>query len=173
MNNRLVASAIIAGTVTCTFAPPAAAQSVSVGSAFRKGQVQFFVGGGPGQAFDESYFVISAGASYYLIDGLALGLALETWTGGDPSLWKITPSVTYVFHQAAIKPYVGGFYRRTSIEDRPDLDSVGGRAGVYFQAGRNTYIGVGAVYESYLDCNENVFRSCNSTYGEFTFTFAF
>jgi hypothetical protein len=173
MNIKLVGTAVAAMIATCTFVPSAAAQSVSVGSAFSKGRVQFFVGGGPGQAFDESYFVLSAGASYYLIDGLALGLALETWTGGDPSLWKITPSVTYVFHQAAVKPYVGGFYRRTSIENREDLDSVGGRAGVYFQAGRNTYIGVGAVYESYLDCNEAIFRSCNSTYGEFTFTFAF
>jgi hypothetical protein len=171
MNSRLVATAMAAMIVTCTFAPPAAAQTVA--GAFSKGRVHFFVGGGPGQAFDESYFVLSAGASYYLIDGLALGLALETWTGGDPKIYKITPSVTYVFQQPAIKPYVGGFYRRTSIEDRPDLDSVGGRAGVYFQAGRNAFIGVGAVYESYLDCNESVFRSCNSTYGEFTFTFAF
>ena len=171
MNNRPFAIAIAAAIATCTSAPPAAAQTV--GGAFSKGRVHFFVGGGPGQAFDESYFVISAGASYYLIDGLALGLALETWTGGDPKLYKITPSVTYVFQQPAIKPYVGGFYRRTSIESRPDLDSVGARAGVYFQAGRNTYIGAGGVYESYLDCNEAIFRSCNSTYGEFTFTFAF
>jgi len=172
MNSKLAATAIAATIVTCTFAPPAAAQTVAVGGAFSKGRVHFFAGGGPGQAFDESYFVLSLGASYYLIDGLALGLAYETWTGGDPSMYKITPSVTYVFQQAAIKPYVGGFFRRSSIEDRPDLDSVGARAGVYFQAGRNAYIGVGGVYESYLDCNESSFRSCDSTYAEVTFTFA-
>jgi hypothetical protein len=39
--------------------------------------------------------------------------------------------------------------------------------------GRNAHIGLGAVYESYLDCNEDIFRSCDSTYGEVTFTFAF
>jgi hypothetical protein len=171
MNNKLVAAAMAAMVATCTFAPPAAAQTV--GGAFGKGRVHFFVGGGPGQAFDDSYFVLSLGASYYLIDGLALGLSYETWTGGDPSMYKITPSVTYVFQQAALKPYIGGFYRRTSIDDRPDLDSVGGRAGVYFQAGRNAYIGLGGVYESYLDCNESTFRSCHSTYAEVTFTFAF
>jgi len=173
MNNKLVATTVLAIIVSGTFAPPAAAQSVAVGSAFSKGRVQFFVGGGPGRAFDDDYFVFSLGASYYVIDGLALGLSYETWTGGDPSMYKITPSVTYVFQQPAIKPYVGGFYRRTSIENREDLDSVGGRAGVYLQAGRNAYIGLGGVYESYLDCNENVFRSCHSTYAEVTFTFAF
>ena len=173
MNNKLVATAIAATLVACTFAPPAAAQTVAVGGAFSKGRVHFFVGGGPGQAFDDDYFVLSVGASYYVIDGLALGLSYETWTGGDPGMSKITPSLTYVFQQPAIKPYVGAFYRRTSVEDRPDLDSVGGRAGVYFQAGRNAYIGVGAVYESYRDCDESIFRSCDSTYGEVTFTFAF
>jgi hypothetical protein len=163
----IVAIAIAA----CAFTPPAAAQSVA--GAFSKGRTHFFVGAGSGQAFDESYFVLSLGASYYVVDGLSVGLAYEMWTGGEPDMYKITPSVQYVFHQAPLKPYVGAFYRRTSIEDRPDLDSVGARAGVYFQAGRNAYFGVGAVYEYYLDCNENIFRSCDGTYAEATFTFAF
>jgi hypothetical protein len=72
-----------------------------------------------------------------------------------------------------VKPYVGGFYRRTDIDGLPDLDSVGGRAGIYIGAARNAYIGVGVVYENYLDCNETVYRSCDSTYAEVTFTFAF
>ena len=163
----LLASAIAA----CAFAPPAAAQTV--GGAFSKGRTHFFIGGGPGQAFNESYFILSLGATYYLVDGLGLGLSYETWTGGEPDMYKITPSVQYVFQQAALKPYVGAFFRRTTIEDRPDLDSVGGRAGVYFQAGRNAYFGVGGVYESYLDCNKNIFGDCDSTYAEVTFTFAF
>ena len=173
MHTSVVAAAIAAAVATCTFALPAAAQTVAAGSGFSKGRVHFFVGGGPGHAFDDDYFVLSLGASYYVIDGLALGLAYEKWTGGNPGMYKLTPSVTYVFQQPAIKPYVGGFYRRTSIEDRPDLDSVGGRAGVYFQAGRNAYIGLGGVYESYLDCNENIFHTCHSTYAEVTFNFAF
>jgi hypothetical protein len=157
--------------IACLFAAPAGAQTVT--GAFGKGRTHFFIGGGSGQAFSETYFVLSVGASYYLLDGLGVGLAYEMWTGGDPDMHKITPSVQYVFHQVALKPYVGAFYRRTSIEDLPDLDSVGGRAGVYFQAGRNAYIGIGGVYESYLDCNESVFRECHSTYAEVSFTFAF
>jgi hypothetical protein len=157
--------------LACVFAAPAAAQTVT--GAFSKGRTHFFVGGGSGQAFGESYFVWSLGASYYLFDGLGVGLAYENWSGADPDMYKITPSVQYVFQHAPLKPYVGGFYRRTNIEDLPDLDSVGARAGVYFQAGRNAYIGIGGVYESYLDCSNSVFRECDSTYAEVSFTFAF
>jgi hypothetical protein len=72
-----------------------------------------------------------------------------------------------------LKPYLGAFYRRTDVENLPDLDSVGGRAGVYLRAGGNAHVGLGVVYESYLDCNETIYRSCDSTYGELTFTIAF
>jgi hypothetical protein len=89
-------------------------------------------------------------------------------------MYKITPSLQYVFHRVpAVKPYVGGFYRRTEIDGLPDLDSAGARAGAYLEAGRHSYIGFGAVYESYLDCEKSVYRSCDSTYAEVTFTIAF
>ena len=130
--------------------------------------------GGTGYAFDETYFVLGLGASYYLIDGLNVGLHVESWSGADPGMTKITPSVQYVFHQIrTVKPYVGAFYRRTDIERLEDLDSWGGRAGVYIQAARNAFIGLGAVYESYLDCNKTTYRSCDSTYAEVSLTFAF
>jgi hypothetical protein len=159
---------------TAAFASPAAAQSVGVAGAFSKGRTHFVLTGGTGYAFDETYLVLGAGVSYYVIDGLNLGLHLESWSGSDPGLTKITPSVQYVFHQVpTVKPYVGGFYRRTNVEGLPDLDSVGGRAGVYIQAGRNLFIGVGGVYESYLDCEKSVYRECDSTYAEVSFTFAF
>jgi hypothetical protein len=151
---------------------PAAAQTVA--GAFSQGRTHFVLTASSGYAFDESYFVLGLGASYYLLDGLSVGLFLESWSGSDPGMTKITPSVQYVFHQMqAVKPYVGAFYRRTDIDGLPDLDSVGGRAGLYVQGGRNAYIGLGAVYESYLDCNETTYRKCDSTYAEVTFTIAF
>ena len=100
-----------------------------------------------------SYLVLGLGASYYLFDGFNVGLFYESWTGSDPKMTKITPSVQYVFYQVEqVKPYVGAFYRRSSIDGLKDLDSVGGRAGAYLQVGRNAYLGLGAVYESYIDC---------------------
>src|SRR6266850_1746318 len=67
----------------------------------------------------------------------------------------------------------GAFYRRTFITGLDDLDSYGGRAGAYFQLGRNAYVGVAGVYESYTDCTDSRYRSCSDTYPEVTFTFAF
>jgi hypothetical protein len=155
-------------------ASAATAADVGVAGAFSQGRMHFVATAGSGSAFDESYFVLGLGASYYLLDGLGVGLHYESWSGADPDITKITGSLQYVFHQMqTVKPYVGGFYRRTDVDNLPDLDSVGGRAGVYVGAGRNAYLGLGVVYESYLDCNETVYRSCDSTYAEVTFTIAF
>lgn len=166
------AAAAFAAVFACTFALPAGAQQAA--GVFGQGRTHFFITGGAGSAFDNSYFVLGAGLTYYPIDGLGLGLSYESWTGSDPHISKITPSVQYVFYQVRpVKPYVGAFWRRTSIEGLRDLDSIGARAGVYFAAGRNTFIGIGAVYESYQDCTTSVYRKCESTYPEVSFTFAF
>jgi opacity protein-like surface antigen len=125
-----------------------------------------------GAGRDETYWILGVGVSYYLIDGLSVGLSYEVWSG-DPDVTKVTPSVQYVFHQVPLKPYVGAFFRRTEVEGLEDLDSVGARAGVNFQAGRNAYIGIGAVYESYLDCSKSTYRSCDDVYPEVIFTIAF
>ena len=171
MKKRLVAALAAAA---CAFAAPAMAQSAGVAGGFSKGKTHVFATAGSGSAFDESYLVLGLGVSYYLFDGFNVGLSYESWTGADPKISKITPSVQYVFYQLQpVKPYVGAFYRRTSIERLPDLDSAGARAGVYFQLGRNAYLGLGGVYESYIDCNTGTYRKCDSTYGEASLTFAF
>jgi len=171
MNRKLTVAAL---AVVAAFASISAATAADVAGVFSKGRTHFVITGGTGYAFDESYLVLGLGVNYYIIDGLNVGLFLESWTGSDPKMYKITPSVQYVFHQVPVlKPYIGAFYRRTYIDGLDDINSVGGRAGVYLQAGRNAYLGAGAVYESYLDCNQSVYRSCNSTYPELSFTVAF
>ena len=166
--------ALAAALAAFAFITPAVAQSVGASAGFSKGSAHFSVTGGSGYAFDHTYLVLGAGASYYLTDGLAVGLNVESWTGADPGLLKLTPSVTYVFHQVrTVKPYVGAFYRRTYIDDLPDLDSLGARAGIYVPVGRNAFLGVGGVYETYSDCKPSVYRKCDATYVEFSLTFAF
>jgi hypothetical protein len=170
--NKKLAAITVAAIATFASTPPATAADVA--GAFSKGRTHFVVTAGNGYAFDESYLVLGVGVSYYLIDGLNVGLSFESWSGSDPGMNKITPSVQYVFHQnPRLAPYVGGFYRRAYIDGLPDIDSMGARGGVYFTAGRNAYIGIGAVYESYIDCNTSVYRSCNDTYPEVSFTIAF
>jgi hypothetical protein len=151
-----------------------AAETEGGAGLFAKGQKQFTVLAGTGYAFDEDYFVLGAGLGYYVMDGLNVGLQLETWTGGDPGILKFTASTQYVFYKTPrIAPYVGAFYRYTDIEDQSGIDSVGGRAGVYLQMGRNGYAGLGVVVESYLDCNTRLYVSCNETYPEISFAFTF
>jgi hypothetical protein len=165
-------SLLIAAVLSMFTGTPATA--ASVGGVFSQGSAHLSVVGGSGYAFNESYLVIGAGINYYLVDGLSVGLHAEAWTGGDPGIYKITPSVQYVFYQVPhVSPYVGAFYTRTFIDHLPDLDSAGGRAGVYFAVGRSAYIGVGAVYENYLDCNKSTYRDCSEIYPEVSISFAF
>ena len=168
---RIGATLVAAALATAAGAPAAAADVAGV---FSRGRTHLAVVAGNGYAFDNSYVVLGVGASYYLADGLNIGLSAESWTGGDPGMYKLTPSVQYVFYQVPrVSPYVGVFYRRTYVDNLPNLDSAGGRAGVYFAAGRNTYISAGVVYESYLDCDKTLYKSCSDTYPELGITFAF
>jgi hypothetical protein len=157
----------------CAF-PVVAQAQVSVADAFSKGRLHGIVTAGSGSAFNETYLVLGAGVSYFVLDGLSVGLSLEAWRNADPSLTKLTPSIQYVFYQVpAIKPYLGAFYRRTYISGLDDLNSYGARAGAYFQLGRNAFLGVGGVHETYSDCRESTYRSCSDTYPEVSLTFAF
>jgi len=170
--NKKLAAFTVAATAAFALNLPASAQEAA--GIFSKGHTHFVVTAGSGYAFNESYLVLGLGVSHYVIDGLNVGLSVESWSGGEPGLYKVTPSVQYVFHQIPrLNPYIGAFYRRTYIDGRPDINSTGGRAGVYLAAGGNAYIGLGAVYESYNDCNKAIYSSCSDTYPEVSFTIAF
>jgi hypothetical protein len=172
MNGKRIGTALAA--IAAFASSTAIAADVDVAGVFSRGRTSLVVSGGTGYAFDQTYFVLGLGVNYYVLDGLSVGLALESWTGSDPHVTKVTPSVQYVFHRVpVVKPYIGAFYRRTYVSDLPDINSAGGRAGVYLATGRNAYVGAGAVYESYLDCNTAIYRSCTNTYPELSFTIAF
>ena len=155
-------------------APGAHADAAELGASFSQGRSRLSIVGGNGYAFNESYFVLGLGASYFVANGLSVGLDVDWWTGGDPGMVKVSPSVQYVFRDLpSMAPYIGGFYRRSYVQDIDDISSAGGRAGVYIAAGRNTYFGLGMVYESYFDCSESTYSSCSDTYPEVSFSVAF
>ncbi len=153
-------------------------QSTSANAAdrdpFSTGSARLTVIVGNGYAFNNSYLIIGVGAAYFVADGLDLGLDLESWTGGDPGITKVSPRLDYVFNTGgSLRPYAGVFYRRTIIEGLNDLNSLGGRAGLYFISGKSIYVGAGLVYESYLDCQTSIYSSCNDTYPEIIVAFTF
>ena len=166
-------NAFLAALIGLTLLFANASAQADVAGVFSKGRTHFAIYGGTGYAFNDDYFVIGGRGSYYFANGFNAALGAEVWTGGNPDISKITPSIQYVFYKRPVtKPYIGTFYRRTFIENLPDLESTGVRAGVYIASSKNLYIGIGAVYESYLDCEETIYRTCDDSYPEISFTFA-
>lgn len=149
------------------------ARAAEVGGMFRQGQASFMLEAGSGTAYNNSYLILGVGVHYFVVDGLAVGLSYENWSGSTPGLSQVTPSVQYVFYDApTIKPYVGAFYRHTSVSGLPGFNSVGVRAGGYIHSGRHTAIGVGLVGENYVSC-QPAFGSCTQFYPEVSIIFAF
>ncbi len=154
--------------------PVLQAHAAGVGGMFGQGRSQFSVMMGNGYAFDNSYFILGASVSYYVLDGLGVGLSIEKWSGSVPGITKYTPFAQYVFYQTStVKPYVGGFYRHTVVDGLPDINSVGERAGISIASGSNSYFSLGFVQEVYLDCQNTIYRKCSETYPELGFAFAF
>ena len=148
--------------------------SAAPSGAFSKGATRLSVVLGAGYSFDEEYVILGVGAGYYLLDGLELGLNVQTWLGGDPDITQITPELTYVLQtKANFNPYAGVLYRRTLISGLDDLSAYGGRAGLYIPAGNRLFIGAGGVWMKYLDCEESQYRDCSDGYPELTFSFMF
>jgi hypothetical protein len=166
---------ILSGISNSTLA--ASAGTGGVGAAFSKNSTNFSVVIGSGSAFDDDYTVLGLGVGYYVTNGLELGIDLQRWISGEPTITKVSPQIRYVFTEPkTIKPYVGAFYRRTSYDDYngielDDQDSFGYRAGAYFSTNNRVYIGGGVVYEEFKNCSR--FTDCSTTSPEVLFTVSF
>ena len=166
---------ILTGTSNSILA--ASAGTGGVGTAFSKNSTSVAVVIGSGSAFNDNYTILGLGVGYYVTEGLELGIDLQHWISGDPSITKVSPQIRYVFTQPkVIKPYVGAFYRRTSFGDYKgieldDQDSFGYRAGAYFSTNNRVYVGGGVVYEEFKDCSR--LTDCSTTSPEILFTVSF
>jgi hypothetical protein len=135
---------------------------------FRRGAVRLTLVLGTGSTVRDEYLILGGGLGYYLLDGAELGVDYEAWIMGSPVMQRLSPELRYVLHFVPlIKPYVGVFYRHAFINDYDDIDSVGGRLGVYYVTPRGrVYIGGGAVYDHMLDCAASTFVECDTIYPE-------
>lgn len=141
---------------------------------FEKGASRVSVVVGSGYTLNESYVILGLGAGYFVLNGLELGLDGQAWIGGDPDIYKLKPQATYtILTQSRIRPYAGVFYSHIFIDGYDDQDTAGARGGIYFTSDEKWFMGIGAVYESYLDCDKDVYSSCDDVYPEITFSVSF
>lgn len=141
-------------------------------AAFSEGSVSFDIVAGAGSAFNQNYTVLGVGIGYYVVKGLEVGIDVQHWFSGEPSITKVSPQVKYVFSElGSIKPYAGAFYRETFIESQSDEGSFGFRGGVFFSSSDGMHIGAGIVYEEYLDCEKVI--ECSTSYPEVIFSLHF
>ncbi len=173
--NKIAVLLIFLGVSNITLAASVGTGGIS--TAFSKNSTSVGVIVGSGSAFNDNYIILGVGVGYYVVQGLEIGLDVQHWFSGDPSITKVSPQIRYVFTQPkVIKPYVGAFYRRTYFGDLngrsiDDQDSFGYRAGAYFSTNNRVYIGGGIVYEEYTDCA--AFVDCSNTYPEILFMVSF
>jgi hypothetical protein len=172
---RLVLLMLLAGASHSTLAASAGTGGVS--TSFSKNSTSLSLVVGSGTAFNDNYTILGLGVGYYVAEGLELGIDVERWISGDPTITKVSPQIRYVFTRSNnIKPYVGAFYRRThfgefdgiEIDDR---DSFGYRAGAYFSTRNGVSIGGGVVYEEFKNCS--ALADCSTTNPELLFAVSF
>jgi hypothetical protein len=139
---------------------------------YDEGRIRVSLNGGSAGTTNNRYFVIGAGLGYFVLDGLEVGVAVESWLGGDPTITKLSPQARYIFHMIPyVNPYFGGFYRHWFIAGgHDDVDTLGGRMGLAIVTGPHMFAGGGVVHEVIVSaCADN----CSETYPEFFVSLAF
>ncbi len=105
---------------------------------------------GSGTGFNSTYTIIGVTGSYFMVNGLAVGVGYRGWFGGTPTMNEIDLPLTYFMPlQREIRPYVGGLYRYTFVsDDYSDYSTYGIRGGLSYSEG-NSYMAIGWVQEWY------------------------
>ena len=153
----------------------ASAGHAQLGAAYDGGRTRLSLGGGYGSFNDQDYFVLGAGAGYYLFEGFEAGVDGEAWLGSRPHIYTLSPEATYILPlETGWKPYIGGFYKRTFYDSELDsINSAGGRAGATTAFGEHTSVNAGLVYEKLFHCDTHVYSSCTLVYPELGFSFSY
>lgn len=167
-HRRTAPRAILALATVVTavaFTAPASAEP------YRQGSFRVSAGVGYVSTGTDNYITLGGGGGYYFVDGLEVGLDIDTWLGADPKITTVTPSTTFTFFMVPqAKPYVGTFYRHWFVSSPfRDIDSWGARAGLRLPAGP-AVLSIGAIYERQFGCDG---AGCDDISPEFGLGFYF
>jgi hypothetical protein len=140
---------------------------------FDQGRFGLSAGAGSQSAFGVRYFAIAAGATYFVLDGVGVGLGAQYQWGDGPNIARLTPEVRYVAQPLVYKwpvvPYVGTFYSHWFIGDNyDDQDAIGARSGLLYVGG-SVILGLGVAVEHIVStCT----MDCTSVYPDLTIAIA-
>lgn len=140
---------------------------------FDQGRFGLSAGAGTASAFGVRYYAIGLGASYFVLDGVGVGLGSQVQWGDGPTFLRLTPEVRYVVQPLVgrwpLIPYAGVFYTHWFIGDHvDDEDAIGTRGGLLYVSG-SIILGLGVAYEHLVsECAMN----CSSVYPDITLSIA-
>lgn len=141
---------------------------------YQQGNIRNRLSLGYSEAFNNEYYLLGFGVGFFPIDYLELGVEGEYWLGGTPGIQKIGLQTQYILPvNSPVKPYAGVFYRNTIVSGIKDMYSNGFRAGLYYNPGLSSILGLGVVYENYLTGDESEQDEYDKIYLEFTISGTF
>lgn len=137
---------------------------------FDRGKVGMSLGLGTQTLGGIRFFAVGGGVSYFVLDGLQVGLSASHMFGDGPSITRLSPALTYVAQPLVsvwpVVPYVGGFYKHWFVGDNyADADSVGVRSGLEFISGQ-LVLGLGIAFERIVSACTN---DCTLVYPDISF----
>ena len=124
--------------------------SVYAGGVFSMGSKNIGITAGTDNSFGNTYTVLGANVSYFIIDNLSIGASYQAFLGDEPNINQVTVPVTYhiPMEGTSYRPYLGAFYNQTFIDDPyNDYNILGGRVGVSLQTSLNSFMSLGWVQE--------------------------
>lgn len=167
---RWIVGVVLAAAVPA-FADEAAAPPTP--TPFDRGKVGVSLAVGAQTLAGVRRLVVGGGVSYFVLDGLQVGLSASHMFGDGPSITRLSPALTYVAQPLVsiwpVVPYVGGFYKHWFIGDHyDDADSIGVRTGLEFISGQ-LVLGIGIAFERVVSACTN---DCNLVYPDISFGLA-
>jgi hypothetical protein len=136
---------------------------------FDRGKVGLGFSAGAQTLFNDQYIYVGGGMTYFVLDGVELGVSGLHEFGSGPSISQLSPSLRYIAQPLVgswpVVPYVGTFYTHWFIgDDIPDEDAVGARVGVIFVSG-HLLLGVGVAAQKIVStCTTD----CTIVYPDFS-----
>ena len=127
-----------------------ASSTIYAGGVFSVGSKNINITAGTDNSFGNNYTILGVNVNYFVIDNLSLGASYQAYLGGTPDISQITIPLTYYvpLEKLPFKPYVGGFYTKTFIEDPyNDYDIYGARVGISLQTSNSSHMSFGWVQE--------------------------